>query len=258
MADGNDGGGFDDLRKVVEALDEMTGEEERRAPKIEQTAEYLGVSKDTVSDWADGSYNHAVRTAGLIPQARLNTGDVMESYHALRNLDKPLTRQNVKDEAPTSDASALETGLSHSQAVEKLSRKKSDKVPVLYGEDGENAEHELRSTEHRYLDQEGRMPTRRETINESQHPVKTSNIEHRFYPEPIKLQNGDIMDSKREEEVARFWISNYLEEDWEDYSDDEAAATLQYRMVSQDVDRREVDAVAQEYERWVNWNRYGF
>lgn len=256
--DGTHGDSFEDLRKVVEALDEMTGEEERRAPKIEETADHLGATKKDVSEWSAGSYNHAVRAAGLIPQADLNPGDVMESYHGLRNLDEQLTRQTVKTKAPTSDASSLEAGLTHTQAVEKLGREKPNRRPVFYGEDGENAEHELRSTEHRYLNQEGRMPTRSETINDSQHPVETSNIKHRFYPEPIRLQNLDIMDSEREEEVAEFWISNYLEEDWENYSDDEAAATLEYRMVSQGVDRREVDAVAQEYERWVNWDRYNF
>jgi hypothetical protein len=257
---------FEDLRRVVEALDRLTGDDEVRAPIRSEVAEELEVSEHTVKDWCDGDYTHAVRTAGLIPNYLMDSGDFMVAYNRLNESDKDVTSNNVSRFCEVGQIANSNVDLTHNQCREKLGLDSNQGVEglltgVLYEEDGENFEHEVRGFRKDFLEEHDRVPSTGEVRNKFTSPpnVETQRMEEIYSsnrnPVVAKGSSG-IMSPEKENKIFDFWIIEYLEEDWSNQSNDDVEAVMKYRMRSEDITERELDAVAQKYSKWVDFERY--
>lgn len=263
---------FENLRKVVEAIDSLVEDGQLEAPKKDEVAEELDVPRKTITRWTEGDYNHAVRTAGLIPRKDRNIGDYMVVYDELdNNSEIRITKENIQEKSPVSTLGQIEIKLSHNQARQKIGLEPNRGNPVypdafslgkkLYGEDGINFEHKLREIVLQSLDEKDRVPSKSEISYKISIPddceyddlkkIADSNIE------PIYVEGpNSIMSADRENEVVDFWVNEYLEEDWSQYDDAEVDTIMKLRMTEKDISENELNAVANQYSKWMDFDRY--
>lgn len=257
----------ENLRKVVEAIDEVADDDQIQAPELNEVAEELGVSGNTISRWTGWDYNHAVRTAGLIPRTSHNIGDYMEVYNKLNDSDTEVTKEVLEEDSPVSPLGQTGKKITHNQAREKLGLDPNfgfmHYVPEkIYGEDGSNFEHKLRGLILEFLDENDRPPSNSELNNrinfKEGDKIQESKERAGLYVEPIHVKSPGygFMSADRENEVFEFWVSEYLEEDWSQYYDTEVDTIMKLRMTEEDISENELNAVASQYSKWIDFDRY--
>ncbi|WEL19593.1 hypothetical protein [Candidatus Nanohalococcus occultus] len=257
---------FENLRKVVETIEGMVEEGYLQAPTLDEIAEELGVSDTTVSKWSGGSYNHAVRTAGLIPNKNLNAGDYMAVYSELDEAGGKITKKAFEQNAPIGSLSKHRNkDLTHNQAREKLGLEPNQGFEhyvggKFYGDDGENLEDRIRGLEHDFLELESRPPSNDELYNKISFRERSRLPELRartgVHAEPVTIQGRGRMAGEREDEVFDFWVREYLEEDWSQYSDADVDTVMKLRMAREDISESELSAVAAHYGKWLDLDQY--
>jgi hypothetical protein len=255
----------ENLRKVVEAIDEIADDDQIQAPELNEVAEELGVSGNTVSRWTGRDYNHAVRTAGLIPRTSHNIGDYMEVYNKLNDSDSEITKQVMEEDSPVSPLGQTDKKITHNQAREKIGLDPNfgfmHYAPEkIYGEEGSNFEHKLRGLILEFMDENDRPPSNSELNNrinfKEGDKIQESKERADLYVEPIKPHRTEIMSGDREDEVFDFWVSEYLEEDWSQYDDTEVDTIMKLRMTEEDISENELNAVASQYSKWIDFDGY--
>lgn len=256
----------ENLRKVVQAIDEIADDDQIRAPELNEVADELGVSGSTVSRWSGWDYNHAVRTAGLIPRTSHNIGDYMEVYNKLNDSDNEITKEFLKEDSPVSPLGQTDKKITHNQAREKIGLDPNfgfmHYVPEkIYGEEGSNFEHKLRGLILEFMEENDRPPSNSELnsrINFKEgDKIQQSKERADLYTEPIILDGSyGVTSADRENEVFDFWVSEYLEEDWSQYDETEVDTIMKLRMTEEDISENELNAVAKEYSKWIDFERY--
>lgn len=268
---------FESLRRVVEAIDELADDDQIQGPTSDEVAEELDVSKTTVSRWTDRDYNHAVRTAGLIPRKNRNIGDYMVVYDELNKSEKEITKEVIERENSIGSLGVTDKNLSHNQAREKIGlnpnpgRPNRHELPFpgkIHGEEGEIYEHRLRGAGLQLLEEKDRVPLKEELNDKVGIPDDLEYNQLRkaagFPPEPVYVegQGPRFMSADRENEVFDFWVSQYLEEDWRQYDETEVDTKfvvdtiMKRRMNDKDISENELNAVASQYRKWIDFDRY--
>ena len=110
---------YENLRKVVNGLLEYKEEEETlKAPAQKELAEFMGYSDTSISKWANGNYNQAVRAAGMVPRSERVPGDYLEAFHQLEPGERKRAR-DFEENALTGKFYSGESQLTYNQAREK-------------------------------------------------------------------------------------------------------------------------------------------
>lgn len=256
---------FENLQKIAETILEISDDDQIVAPTKAEVAEELGVPENEITRLTDGDYNQAVRTSGLIPNKNRTAGDIMVVYNKLHQSGRDITKSDFR-ESPVEPLVKSRKCIRHDQAREKLGLEPNPRNNhsgfhgKLYGEDGENYEHRLR-TLFPYFD-ETRFPTTRELKKKITEPKdkKFSEVMQQagLYAESIswKDQEDGCLSAERENEVFDFWVNEYLEEDWSQYEETEVDKIMRLRMARRAISEDELNEVAEEYSKWVDFERY--
>ena len=108
------------------------------------------------------------------------------------------------------------------------------------------------------MEKEGRPPIDSELHN-SIHNIHTHDIdqlkkEAGIIAEPA--QHTKALSGEREDEVFKFWIEEYLEEDWNNHSELEVNAKMDMRMQMNNISEAELDATVEKYGKWMDIEQY--
>lgn len=256
---------YKDLRKVVEAIEEVAADDQIKAPYLYEVAEELEESEKEVSRWTNGDYAHACRTAGYVPRQSRELGDIMEFYNKQNDSkDQNVSQSSISESFGFDHLSGERYGLTHNQAREKLGLD-TNQQPAgrFYIEDsiGENLQHRVRGIHHERMDNDSRTPNNSEInqeINLNDRDIEEVRAKSGLPFRPIegRNRNQSPLSGERENEVFDFWKEEYLNEDWSENTEDEVEAIMSMRMYTEGVSEWELNGVASKYGKWIDIDRY--
>ena len=259
---------YENLRKLVEAVDRVADEGQRIAPRIEELSEEFEYKPQSIINSIDENYSHVVRTAGYVPTKHRNTGDKMALYDKLVGGEEKITLKTVSN---TEGIGRIRTDdgdeLTHNQAREKLGLDPTyglgwHRGRKIYEHDGdrENIMHEIRRINDRSLEEDGHPPKNEDLNlgygNKSSSKISDIRKEAGVPYHPITHLGGGTLTEQREDNVFEFWVDEYLKRDWEGKSPDDVDTIMKMSMMREVVAEWELNAVAGEYEKWIDWDRY--